>query len=120
MAHRLFHTLVLSSSLLLDGAMVVGCDAASHQRTEVPPADGGHDAMVVVEADAGGPPMPDAGMPDAGPLLPLCEPGWPTTKGQICEVDTEGVGVCCRIVLTDDAGEPLPSDCCIAQPEESP
>jgi hypothetical protein len=102
LAHRLFHTIVLSSSLLCEGA-ASGC-TQTHEAF----GDGG-------DRDASGL-SPDASTPDGG-AYPLCEPGWPTTKAQMCEVGVDGTAVCCRPVFSEDAGW-IPEDCCIARRED--
>ncbi len=120
MAHRLFHTIVLSSSLLCGGA-VSGC-AQSHETS----GDGDRDAAVELPRDGGILVMPDSGPPDGGPPAmpdsgpyPLCEPGWPTTKAQVCEVGVDGSALCCRPVFVEDAGW-VADDCCVGRREDVP
>lgn len=126
MAHRLLHSLVFSSVMVLEG---LGCAVSHHGPDEDPPAppppprhfdppvdDGG------LPGDAGGEdsgaPQLDAGEPadpaDAGDPR-LCEPGWPTTKASYCAVvdmDSEFE----RIVCCNSFGE---EPCCTAS-EDGP
>lgn len=114
-AHRLLHSVVISSVLALES---VGC-GISHDRVDPPDDDGGPrdrspdagrrrdagfrmvDAGTPVEPDAG---RADAGAPpgDAGPPPPdagdarACEPGWPTTKGFFCTTVSDDLLLCCN------------------------
>ncbi|MBZ0116381.1 MAG: hypothetical protein IT378_13070 [Sandaracinaceae bacterium] len=103
MAHRLLHTLVFSSMVMLQG-----CSRShGHEDTDAStPRDAGIDpidATPIAPADAAVPPA-DAGDPR------LCEPGWPTTKGQ-WTVDVDGQLWLCEGEMTDP---PDLSGCCLA------
>ena len=122
MKHRLLHTLVFSSGLLLDGcATTHGSmpDAGPAQPDAPVPTP---DAMATPDApsapDAFEPPdafvPPDAFSPDAAVIITdprACEPGWPTTKA-VFDVERDGVRYGCRSpeVSHDD---PDLSLCCV-------
>ena len=82
MAHRLFHSLIVSSVLALGG-----CPSTHDPVSPPPPPD----------------PDPDGGAPDAGPEdLRSCEEGWPTTKGFFCtSVSLDRVECCSSFDETD-------------------
>ncbi len=85
MRHRLLHTLVLSSSFLLDAC-----------------------ATVHAPSDAG-----DAAPSDGSTIDPrLCEPGWPTTKAQFTVMVGE-VTYGCRHLEGNTPESPDLSLCCV-------
>lgn len=109
MTHRLLPSIVFASgSLLACGGQV---DAALPDvSTPLPDVD-------ATNVDVGRPPdtvdsaPPEAAPPelDAGIDARLCEPGWHTTKGQICV--TDGGLECCRRLGDEDAGD-AGEQCC--------
>lgn len=109
-AHKLFHTLVLSS-------ITLGCDA-THLR---PP-----------ESDAGAQPDSAASQDASSDAFDprYCEPGWPTTKGgpRVVCVDEEGLirapsdvpcaaNYLCDLGVTREVGEPVDASCCLIRPD---
>lgn len=110
---RLFHTLVVSSVMTLDGCTISHATSADAGPDD-PPDGGGSDAGT----DAA---LPDAALPDAGfdAAVPdagwdagdarFCEPGWPTTKGMVCVDLDDGTVECCRLWLDDGSMD----SCCI-------
>ena len=124
MRHRLLHTLVFSSGLLLDG-----CATTHGSIPDAGPAlpdapvltpDGMATADAPIAPDAFEAPdafvPPDAFSPDAAVVITdprACEPGWPTTKA-VFEVERDGVRYGCRTpaVLPDD---PDLSLCCVIE-----
>ncbi len=108
MRHRLFHTLVFSSGLLLDGC------ATTHGAGP----DAGEAADVPLAPDAASPPdafvAPDAFSPDAAVEITdprACEPGWPTTKA-VFVVERDGLRYGCRTPEVPPE-EPDLSLCCV-------
>lgn len=117
MSHRLFNSLVVSSTLLLEGGLV-GCASTATETATTDnatvEASAGSEASTepVADADSIAPdptaPDPTAADPNAeatGEItMASCEPGWHSTKaGPSCEVDTSGVTVCCPsyVMVTD-------------------
>ena len=103
MNHRLFHTLVLGSSVLLGGSGGVACMA---RVAEAAPATSPPDEAVSVDPPPDSPPPSiangiDASAPrDAAKDVVTvdaraCEAGWPTTKGMVCTSDG-GPELCCH------------------------
>jgi hypothetical protein len=109
MQHRLFHSIVVSSALLLTGASTAACFGAvvpGDEPAATPvianpapsgttdrgdagePADSGNDARADAAPDA------DTGI-DPTTLARCSEPGWPTTKGTVCTWDNTKPIVCC-------------------------
>lgn len=146
MAHRLLHSLVISSLFALEGS---GC-TSSHDRPPLPPPPPDGDDAGTWWLDAGAPRPRDAGVrrsdagrspsdagapADAGPPdaaapsdagapsdggfaadggeMPMCEPGWPTTKGFFCTELENGEIVCCDSLLLPDGG----GRCCVPEGE---
>lgn len=106
MSHRLLHSLVFSSIVVLEGA---GCTESHAPPTAASDASAEPaDASVL---------SPDAWMPD----VRLCEAGWPTTKAMTCvEVEAMDLFRCCP---TGHDPETDPDACCYADPmlsEETP
>jgi hypothetical protein len=97
MRHRLLHTLVFSSSFLVDGC------AMAH----VVDGDAGAAADALETPDAFAP-------PDAAIDVRACEPGWPTTKGQF-NIERDGVWYACGSGV--DREDPDLSLCCVRVPE---
>ena len=89
MQHRLFHTLVISSAMLLDGC------ASTHGTL----------------ADAG-PPSDAVVTPDVD--VRACEPGWPTTKGNFQHV-LDDVALRCRGSARLEGGGVDVASCCVPQ-----
>jgi hypothetical protein len=123
MSHRLFNSLVVSSSLLLQGG-VSGCASTTESASEAtasegtaPRADtstsGSESSSNATNADVPTDTAPAA--PTAATTLASCEGGWHTTKaGPRCEVDTSGVTVCCpsyAMVTPENRA----SICCVQQ-----
>ncbi len=96
MQHRLFHTLVISSSMLLEAC-------ASTHGSAMP------DASMPTDA----PTTPDAFVsPDADPRT--CEPGWPTTKGNFSHTQA-GLAYNCPSGARDGFDGPVDlTRCCIS------
>ncbi len=137
MAHRLLHTLVVSSAL---SPLGLGC-AFSHREPilerEPEPLDlpgvtdeaatvvdagpeesGASPEDVGVSAEDAGARAPDAEAADAGPDpmdLRFCEPGWPTTKASYCytldESEMPPRVVCCNSWGGEDGGR----SCCLGE-----
>ena len=97
MRHRLFCSLVLSSSVLLDGC------ATAHAFAPDPSSDAG-------VGDAA-PATSDAALSDPR----ACEPGWPTTKG-IFEVVRDGLRYGCRVAEGSTPDAPDLERCCVVGP----
>jgi hypothetical protein len=98
MASKLFHSVVVSSSLLLStgcASVVVAGDP-----------DASMDASTV---DAAQPAVDAADARDAR----FREAGWPTTKGAFCEHPEAGPGFCCGFNLPGDGPG---QRCCIPDP----
>jgi hypothetical protein len=108
MSHRLFNSLVVSSTLLLEGGLA-GCAGTPSERASSDGTNGN-----AVEATAGSeahseasastepastePASTEPVVVDTAEQITMaaCEPGWHSTKaGPSCEVDTSGVTVCC-------------------------
>jgi hypothetical protein len=123
MSHRLFNSLVVSSTLLLEGGLT-GCAGTPSERASTDGTNGN-----AVEATAGSEAHDDASastepestepvVVDAAEQITMaaCEPGWHSTKaGPSCEVDTSGVTVCCPSYVMVTA-ENRASVCCEQQP----
>lgn len=108
MAHRLLHTLVFSSTLLLDG-----CGSAASSDTD---ADDGTAAAETGGGEARNDTTPEPAVEgSASGALAYCEPGWPTTKGSSCSVDASGVTVCCSSYVPATGNVA----CCV-QPQSPP
>lgn len=134
MRHRLFHSLVISSSFLLDACAsthVDGQSDASPQPDAGPSsasdAGAAADAFFApdafVQPDAFAPPdayeapdafePPDAFAADDVFVDPrACEPGWPTTKG-VFHVIRDGLAYGCRHSETSNPETPNLDECCI-------
>jgi hypothetical protein len=122
MSHRLFNSLVVSSSLLLQGG-VSGCATTTESASEgtasegtAPRADtstsGSESSNDATNADVHTDAAPAA---PAAITLASCEAGWHTTKaGPRCEVDTSGVTVCCPTYAMVTP-ENRASICCVQQ-----
>ena len=142
MRHRLFCSLVLSSSFLVDGCATAHSGATADAGTPDDASLGaGGDAHVAVgdatlpretdaataAVDAAPPPAddafvlaePDAASPgdDAGVLTDprACEPGWPTTKG-IFHVTRDGLVYGCHFLEGSTPDMPDLDRCCIVGP----
>jgi len=123
MRHRLFHTLVISSSFLLDACATTHGDVRDD--ASLPPdagpspaSDAGAAADAFAEPDAFA--APDAFVePDAGVFVDprACEPGWPTTKG-IFHVIRDGITYGCRFSETSNPDMPDLEMCCVLGPAE--
>jgi hypothetical protein len=119
MTHRLLHTLVVSSTLLLDA-----CGSASTASTASPSTASSTSSSSPSPSESGGGEAASASNEETAPAvaaegsasgaLALCEPGWPTTKGASCSVDASGITVCCSSFVP-----PAGAHCC-AQPQEAP
>ena len=122
MASRLFHTLVVSSVMTLDGCTISHSLATDAGDDDPPDGGGDLDAGDDAGFDADVPDAGvDAGLADAGfdagiadaALLDadvrFCEPGWPTTKGMVCVDQGDGTVECCRLWLGDGSMD----TCCI-------
>ncbi|MFO0647961.1 MAG: hypothetical protein U0326_17105 [Polyangiales bacterium] len=134
MSSRLFHSVVVSSALMLAGASISGCasvvvsvsgdlavteDAAPAVTEDAAPAVT-EDAAPALTEDAA---PPDAAEPVDAPTVDAAtvsddaavddhrttEIGWPTTKGVSCTNVDGGVSYCCRGVRVDGR----PTACCI-------
>ncbi|MCB9592445.1 MAG: hypothetical protein H6719_06915 [Sandaracinaceae bacterium] len=120
---RLFHTLVVSSVMTLDGCTISHATTADAGPGD--PPDGGADGLDAGADGGTDAAIPDAAIPDAGfdAAIPdagwdagdarFCEPGWPTTKGMVCVDIGDGVVECCRLWLDDGSMD----SCCIGVPE---
>jgi predicted small secreted protein len=142
MRHRLFCSLVLSSSFLVDGCATAhsGAPTGDAATPDDAASGAGQDAQLAA-ADAGlaiaddaalapldaAPPPPDAWLlaePDAPPTGDdggvltdprACEPGWPTTKG-IFHVMRDGLVYGCRFLEGSTPEMPDLDRCCIVGP----
>lgn len=94
MRHRLFCSLVLSSSFLVDGC------ATAHSG---------------VTPDAGTPQDAALDRADAAPDPRACEPGWPTTKG-IFHVTRDGLVYGCHFLDGSTPEMPDLDRCCVVGP----
>ncbi len=103
MNHRLFHTLVLGSGVLLGGSGGVACMA---RVAEAAPGTRPPDEAVSVDSPTESPSSSIASGTDAGAPRDAasdvltadaraCESGWPTTKGMVCTSDG-GPDLCCQ------------------------
>ncbi len=142
MRHRLFHTLVISSSFLLDACATTHAtegpdggaspDAAPGSDAATPPPDAFAMPDALAEADAFVAPdafaspdafeTPDAFVPptdDAGVFVDprACEPGWPTTKG-VFHVERDGILYGCRHAEGSNPDMPDLERCCVLGPAE--
>lgn len=126
MSSRLFHSVVVSSALMLAGASISGCASVVVSASgDLAVTD---DAAPALAEDAAPALTEDAAPPDAAePVDALTadaatvsddaavddhrttEIGWPTTKGVSCTDVDGGVSYCCRGVRVDGR----PTTCCI-------
>ncbi len=108
---RLFHTLVVSSVMTLDGCTISHAVEELDAGPDDPPdggeSDAGSDAGLPDAALGFDAAIPDAGW-DAGDVR-FCEPGWPTTRGMVCGGLDDGTVECCRLWLDDGSMD----SCCI-------
>lgn len=136
--HRLFHTLVFSSVMALEGCALshatdgppfmppaapdaqadvqpdAGTDTAEWPDTSVAPDDAGFDAEADAEADAVADALPDASPDadaepaDAAMDARLCEAGWPPTKATFCVPVDAGPAMLCCRTVGDE-------ECCVME-----
>lgn len=121
MSHRLFSSLVVSSTLLLEGGLTGcgGADSASSStaRGETVGAEesttGTNATATAVSPTTNVEPAETSGPATAPPVtMASCEGGWHTTKaGPRCEVDTSGVTVCCP--SWEVSADNRATECCI-------
>ncbi|MEM9188796.1 MAG: hypothetical protein AAGF12_06450 [Myxococcota bacterium] len=100
MAHRLFHSLVFSSVMALEGCALSHSDSGSPPDPLFLPPDAQVDGSVddaaqdATTQDRSVDALVDA-VPDARDPR-LCEPGWPTTKATVCApIEPEAQFECC-------------------------
>lgn len=110
MGHRLLHTLVVSSSLLLDacGSSAASSEPASSDEPSTGAENGGTASGGTAVATPAGEVAPTG---DGTPIVLAACRGWPTTKGAHYEVDAQGVRYYCGDHVADASGVMSPSCC---------